>query len=40
MILFGYALVSNSQQSLDNQVKALQTEGVESPRIFSDKVRA
>ena len=38
MRLFGYARVSTSQQSLDNQVKALQAEGVESHRIFSDKV--
>ena len=38
MRLFGYARVSTSQQSLANQVKALQIEGVESHRIFSDKV--
>ena len=38
MRLFGYARVSTSQQSLDNQVKALQAEGVEPYRIFTDKV--
>ena len=38
MRLFGYARVSTSQQALDNQVKALQAEGVESHRIFSDMV--
>ena len=38
MRLFGYARVSTSQQCLDIQVKALQSEGVESHRIFSDKV--
>ena len=38
MRLFGYARVSTSQQCLDIQVKALQAEGVESHRIFSDKV--
>ena len=37
MRLFGYARVSTSQQSLDNQVKALQAEGVEPHRIFTDK---
>lgn len=38
MRLFGYARVSTSQQSLDVQVKALQEEGVEDKRIFTDKV--
>ena len=38
MRLFGYARVSTSQQSLDNQIKALQAEGIEAHRIFSDKV--
>jgi len=38
MRLFGYARVSTSQQSLDIQIKALQAEGVQSHRIFSDKI--
>ena len=38
MRLFGYARVSTSQQSIDIQVKALREEGVESHRIFTDKV--
>lgn len=37
MRLFGYARVSTSQQSLDVQVKALQSEGVRQDRIFTDK---
>ena len=38
MRLFGYARVSTCQQSLDNQVKTLQAKGVESHRLFTDKV--
>jgi DNA invertase Pin-like site-specific DNA recombinase len=38
MRLFGYARVSTSQQSLDIQVKSLKAEGVETNRIFTDKV--
>ncbi|WP_018694167.1 recombinase family protein [Algicola sagamiensis] len=38
MRLFGYARVSTSQQSLDIQIQALKSEGVEKKRIFSDKV--
>lgn len=38
MRLFGYARVSTSQQSLDIQIKALRNAGVESNRIFTDKV--
>jgi len=37
MRTFGYARVSTSQQSLDVQVKALLSEGVEEHRIFTDK---
>lgn len=37
MRLFGYARVSTSQQSLDLQIKALKSEGIESSRIFTDK---
>ena len=35
--LFGYARVSTSQQSLDLQIEALEAEGVENRRIFTDK---
>lgn len=38
MRLFGYARVSTSQQSLDIQVKALKEAGVNTSRIFTDKV--
>ena len=38
MRLFGYARVSTSQQCLDSQVRSLRADGVESHRIFSDKV--
>ena len=38
MRLFGYARVSTSQQSPNSHVKVLQAEGVESHRLFSDKV--
>ena len=38
MRLFGYARVSTSRQALDNQVRALQAEGVKSHRIFTDQV--
>ena len=37
MRLFGCARVSSSQQSLDIQINALQAEGVEAHRIFTDK---
>ena len=37
MRLFGYARVSTSQQSLDNQVKTLLENGVEPHRVFVDK---
>ncbi|PCH95097.1 MAG: hypothetical protein COB83_09770 [Gammaproteobacteria bacterium] len=33
---FGYARVSTSQQSLQLQIKALEAEGVQTSRIFSD----
>jgi DNA invertase Pin-like site-specific DNA recombinase len=36
--IFGYARVSTSQQSLDAQIKALKNAGVQSHRIFTDKV--
>ena len=38
MRLFGYARESTSQQSLDDQSKALQAEDMEPHRIFTDKV--
>ncbi len=38
MRLFGYARVSTSQQSLDVQIKALKAEGVETHRLFTDKI--
>ena len=38
MRLFGYARVSTSQQSLDIQIKALKEAGVETSRIFTDKM--
>lgn len=37
MRLFGYGRVSTNQQSLDLQVAALEPEGVETHRIFTDK---
>jgi DNA invertase Pin-like site-specific DNA recombinase len=37
MRLFGYGRVSTNQQSLDIQVAALESEGVEAHRIFTDK---
>ncbi len=37
MRLFGYARVSTSQQSLDNQVNTLRTHKVWKSRIFTDK---
>ena len=37
MRLFGYARVSVSQQLPGNQVKTLQTEGMELHRLFTDK---
>ncbi|MGH1427849.1 MAG: recombinase family protein [Arenicella sp.] len=37
MRLFGYARVSTSQQSLDLQIKTLESEGVLSSRVFYDK---
>ncbi|MDP2716916.1 MULTISPECIES: recombinase family protein [Chromatiaceae] len=37
MRLFGYARVSTSQQSLDNQVNTLLENGVEPHRVFVDK---
>ncbi|MFT2111645.1 recombinase family protein [Marinomonas sp. 2405UD68-3] len=37
MRTFGYARVSTSQQSLDEQIKVLVSEGVKASRIFSDK---
>lgn len=36
MRLFGYARVSTSQQSLDNQISALKEAGVQDNRIFKD----
>ena len=36
MRLFGYARVSTSQQSLDNQINALKEAGVKDNRIFTD----
>jgi len=36
MRLFGYARVSTSQQSLDNQIDALKEAGVKDNRIFTD----
>ena len=38
MRLFGYARVSTSAQSLDLQIKALKNAGVNSGRIFTDKL--
>ena len=38
MRLFDYARAATSHQSLENQIKELRTEGVNSHRIFSDKV--
>jgi len=38
MRLFGYARVSTSQQSLDNQISALKEAGVQDNRIFKDIV--
>jgi DNA invertase Pin-like site-specific DNA recombinase len=38
MRLFDYARVSNSQQSLDIQIKVLKHAGVKSNRIFMDKL--
>lgn len=38
MRLFGYARVSTSRQSLDVQVNSLKEHGVETNRIFTDKV--
>ena len=37
MRIFGYARVSTSHQSLDIQIQALESEGVKSNRIFTDK---
>jgi len=37
MRFFGYARVSTSQQSLDQQINALKAEGVKPNRIFTDK---
>ncbi|MBM7074336.1 recombinase family protein [Shewanella sp. 202IG2-18] len=37
MRIFGYARVSTSHQSLGLQIQALETEGVKSNRIFTDK---
>lgn len=38
MHIFGYARASANQQSLDTQIKALESEGVEAGRIFTDSV--
>jgi DNA invertase Pin-like site-specific DNA recombinase len=38
MRIFGYGRVSTSQQSLDLQMAALKKAGVESSRIFTDKI--
>lgn len=37
MRLFGYARVSTSQQSLDNQIRTLKDAGVKANRVFTDK---
>ncbi|MBE9176850.1 recombinase family protein, partial [Synechocystis salina LEGE 06155] len=37
MRFFGYARVSTSQQSLDIQIEALKSAGVQKNRIFCDK---
>ncbi len=38
MRVFGYARVSTSQQSLNSQIQALKTAGVETHRIFTDQI--
>ena len=38
MRLFDYARAATNQQSLENQIKALRTEDVNSYHNFSDKV--
>lgn len=40
MHIFGYARASANQQSLDIQIKTLETEGIEADRIFTDRVTA